>query len=76
MACRPTAWRSVAASALHRTCSGQIDVVHFSPLQRALLQSAAALALRGLRATNVQHVFDHYPYQCHTEPFNTSGHAL
>ena len=41
-------------------CSGQIDVVHCSPLQRALLQSAVALAPRGLRATDVQHVFDHY----------------
>ena len=30
-----------------------------SPLQRALLMSAAALAPRGLRATNVQYVFDH-----------------
>jgi hypothetical protein len=31
-----------------------------SPLQRALLQSAAALAPRGLRATDVQYVVDHY----------------
>ena len=31
-----------------------------SPLQRALLQSAAALAPRGRRVTDVQHVFDHY----------------
>ena len=37
-----------------------------SPLQRALLQSAAAVAPRGLWA-DVQHVFDHYrlsPFSC------------
>ena len=32
----------------------------FSPLQRALLDSAAALAPRGLRVANVQRVFDYY----------------
>ncbi len=63
---RPSSIVRQTSNELSRVCTRANTVVvklmlhKCSPLQRALLQSAVALAPCGLRVANVQYVFDHY----------------